>query len=321
MEESRGLKTRRNYRRRHCSHGGDDEEEDEEDDDDEKDEKDEKNFGLNFESRAGEDGNLKQPSASSVIPVDEAVGAYDSALGSVDGGSLSAPPPSPPREASGAQGVGSGRNGARIASGIGFHMLRAMGWTENTGLGQSRKGMVDPILPTSKTGNLGLGFNASSTSVHDTQQEAIRHLQKAKREERDRKLKLKLEKAQEAEEDDVFMRESFIAVSANSDGHPLESSSSSFVEGATESKTPSTLSGSGLKLEEVGRCPHCRQRFESKQGLKSHVQARHAKLLRATTRRPFKKERRRKGAAEKQSGQRGAARALAPVKQDFSVYD
>ncbi|OAE28886.1 hypothetical protein AXG93_2255s1180 [Marchantia polymorpha subsp. ruderalis] len=191
MEESRGLKTRRNYRRRHCSHGGDDEEEDEEDDDDEKDEKDEKNFGLNFESRAGEDGNLKQPSASSVIPVDEAVGAYDSALGSVDGGSLSAPPPSPPREASGAQGVGSGRNGARIASGIGFHMLRAMGWTENTGLGQSRKGMVDPILPTSKTGNLGLGFNASSTSVHDTQQEAIRHLQKAKREERDRKLKLK----------------------------------------------------------------------------------------------------------------------------------
>lgn len=128
MEESRGLKTRRNYRRRHCSHGGDSEEEDEEDDDDEKDEKDEKNFGLNFESRAGEDGNLKQPSASSVIPVDEAVGAYDSALGSVDGGSLSAPPPSPPREASGAQGVGSGRNGARIASGIGFHMLRAMGW-------------------------------------------------------------------------------------------------------------------------------------------------------------------------------------------------
>ncbi|KAL3676333.1 hypothetical protein R1sor_026281 [Riccia sorocarpa] len=87
-------------------------------------------------------------------------------------------------------GNGGAQNGTRIASGIGFEMLRAMGWTERTGLGQSGNGIVDPILPVPKGGTLGLGF--TTTSLYDTQ-EAIRQVQKAKREERDRKLKHKLD--------------------------------------------------------------------------------------------------------------------------------
>ncbi|CAM6091669.1 unnamed protein product [Calypogeia fissa] len=220
--------------------------------------------------------------------------------------------------------TGVSQNGVkRIGRGIGYNILKSMGWRENTGLGQSSNGIIDPILPTPKPNHLGIGFNP--TAFHDAAQEEIRQIQKAKREERDRKLQEKLEKAEAAEEEAIFMRESFLA-EASSAHEPLSAMDASLQAASSHTQhSKPAASAQGNKPVEPGQCPHCKQRFDTKHALKSHINARHLRLLLAA-KRQLKNERKhgghRRGGKSSRSGRRqSAARSLAPMKQDFSVYD
>ncbi|KAK2571251.1 RNA-binding protein 10 [Acropora cervicornis] len=71
----------------------------------------------------------------------------------------------------------------RIGAGnIGNQMLKAMGWTEGSGLGRDGQGIVDPIEAKMRSQNAGLGLKGSNygASSSDSYKDKLKKLARSR---------------------------------------------------------------------------------------------------------------------------------------------
>mmetsp|Transcript_27965 Transcript_27965/g.45389 ORF Transcript_27965/g.45389 Transcript_27965/m.45389 type:complete len:348 (-) Transcript_27965:46-1089(-) len=220
----------------------------------------------------------------------------------------------------------------KITSGVGYSLLRKMGWDQDKGIG-ARMGRAEPIPVILKRDGFGLGYTQGMED--ERTQQAIRALQEERRKKAEEKKALELAKedAKLQEERDRerleklkknppkinladisyenLVKTGAISVPESNDPYNHKPDLSLLnANAADEIEADGAVMSATLrerkKPKGKGDCQYCNQSFPSKISLRAHVRQKHSKLvkeMKSVKREGFKGNRRQQN--ERKKGLRG----------------